>query len=314
MNKEYKRYYLTSYSGTRETTVQTNREYEEILKEINNYNKRKYNKRKKDENGKYKPRTKTKYLYGNVTREITKDGIHIVAHVYTKLSDASTISDLLELTSQYSKEELAESILDQTNMVEGYIPDINIAYFENKDKGAKEKIHYDRRIKYLPVLYKDDRKYLSMNYNYSCLKYHVNSRHFDIIRGLASELCFNKNSAEELEKVLVTLDKCEHQDYPLDELYNACVKLIDKYTYEINKDGSAQRDEKGNIITSMRRKFDVGMYFKYCTDLSKKHSPIMYNEGPNRKKKEELKKEEEERKVKELKLSGKYTYEQMSLF
>ena len=56
------------------------------------------------------------------------------------------------------------------------------------------------------------------------------------------------------------------------------------------------------------------MYFKYCMDLSKKHSPLRYNEGPNRKKKEELKKEEEREKVKQLIKTGKYEYEQMSLF
>jgi len=298
MGKELKRYYLTSYRGTRETTVQTNSEYDEIISKINKYNNR----------------TKSKFIFGNVTREITKDGIHIVAHLYTKLSKRSTISDLLNYTSQFSKEELADSVFEETGMLEGYIPDINIAYLENKDKGSKERIHYDRRIKYLPVLYKEDRKFLSKEYIYKCLKYHVMSSHFDVLKGLASELRFNKDSLEELENVYVMIDKCEHQGYPLEELYSVCKKLIDKYTYEINKDGSVKRDEKGNIVTSMRRMLDVGMYFKYCVDLSKKHSPVIYNEGPNRKKKEELRREEEERKIKELKMSGKYVYEQMSFF
>ena len=298
MGKELKRYYLTSYRGTRETIVQLNSEYDDIIKEINKYNKR----------------TKSKFIIGNVTRENTKDGILVKAHLYTKLSKSSTISDLLNYTSQFDKEELADFFKDKTGMLEGYIPDINIAYLENKDKGSVEKIHYDRRIKYLPVLYKDDRKFLSKEYIFSCLKYHVQSRHFDILKGLTNEVRFNKNVSEELEKVYVLLDKCEHQNYPLEDLYDACKKLIEKYTYEIEKDGSSKRDENGNVITSMRRTFDIGMYFKYCLDLSKKHSPITYNEGPNREKRRELRREEEIRKVKELKKSGKYTYEQMSLF
>ena len=117
MKKELKRYYLTSYRGTREFIVQTKKEYEDILDSVNKYNRK----------------VKNKFIIGNITCEVKEDGLHIVGHLYTKLKNASTISDLLEYTSKYSKEELAEEFKDKTGMKDGYIPDINIAYLENQN-------------------------------------------------------------------------------------------------------------------------------------------------------------------------------------
>ena len=48
--------------------------------------------------------------------------------------------------------------------------------------------------------------------------------------------------------------------------------------------------------------------------MNKKHSPVMYNEGPTEEKKKELKRIEEEQKVMELIKRGINPYEQMSLF
>ena len=298
MGKELKRYYLTSYHGTKTTTVCTNYEYEKLLVNINKYNKRK----------------KAKYFYGNITKEVIPDGFLVTAHIYTKLTGASTISDLLRYTSQYEKEELQNLFESEAEMQEGYLPDINIAYLENKDKGAKERIHYDRRIKYLPVLYKSDRKFLSKEYILKCLEYHVYNKDFDILKGLANELCFDKKSAEELESVYINIDLCQNQNGSLDTLYFSCKNLIEKYISEKEKDGTGKRDESAEIVGSVRRLFDVGMYFKYCMSMSKKHSPLCYNEGPTEEKKEELKRIQEEERVLQLLREGKNPYEQMSLF
>ena len=298
MKKEDKRYYLTSYHGTKTTTVCTNEEYERLLVRVNKYNKRK----------------KSKYIYGNITKEVIPDGFLVTAHIYTRLGAASTISDLLNYTSQYEKEELQLLFEEEAGMQDGYIPDINIAYYENKNKGAKEKIHFDRRIKYLPVLYKSDRKFLSKEYILRCLKYHVYNKDFGILRGLASELCFDKKSEEELEKMYITIDHCEHQNESLETLYQAGKELIEKYISNNEKDGTRDRNNEAEVTTSIRRLFDVGMYFKFCMDNCLRHSPLCYNEGPTEEKKKELKREEEERRVMELIKKGINPYEQMSLF
>ncbi len=299
MKKEKKRYYLISYCGTREKVVQTKQEYEETLKEVNNYNRR----------------SKSQYLVGNITKASMPDGIHIIGHAYKKLTGPSTISELLEYTTRFTKEELANTLESETGIKEGYIPDINIAYLENKDRGAKEDIHYDRRIKYLPVFYKDDRKYLSKEYVLRCLKYHVYKAHFDILKGLTSELCFNKDAAEEVERMYRTIDLCEHQNYSLDELYRVGKALIEKYICEVESDRTIARDDKdASYGTSRRRLYDVGIYFKYCGSMSQKHSPVKYNEGPTREKREELRLQEEQERVKKLEMTGNCQYEQMSLF
>ncbi len=295
--KELNRYFLVSYHGTRETVVQTKREYEEMLEKINKYNSNE----------------KNKYIYGNISCESKEDGLHIISHVYNRLSSKMTISEILEYTTKYTKEEIATIYSSDTEMQEGYLADINVAYYQDYNKNDIDK-KYERRIKYVPVMYRDDKKYLSLEYIYKCIKYHADKNDFLFFRGLASELCFNKKVDKEIEEMYSVCDKCEHQGYDPYEMYATAKLLIKKYVTQRAKDGSAKRDDEGNIITSKRRVLDVGAYVKYDGDMSLKNSPLKYNEGPDRYKKEEIKRDLENQKILKLQKEGKYEYEQLSLF
>ena len=316
---EERRYYLVTYCGTREKKIETYLEYNKLLEKVRDYSSK----------------SKNDYLMGNVTCEHRPDGMYIVAHCYRKLNfhklldpksrrtAASTISEILDFTTSFSsKEELASFFGDKAIGRKGYVPDINVAYNEDYSKTPKKDRKYDRRIKYLQVMYKndedilkDDRRFFSLEFIKKCLKDHVYSRDFGTLKDLCNELCFNNDSLPELEKLRIAIDLCENQNHPLDELYRAAERLIDKYTYDINRrDGSIKRDKQGKRIKSKKRIYDVAEFFKFTGSMNKKHSPVMYNEGPTEEKKKELKRIEEEQKVMELIKRGINPYEQMSLF
>lgn len=299
-NKELNRYFLVAYHGTKETIVQTRLEYEEMLSKIEKYNRKNTN----------------KYIFGNIYTEVKEDGIHVISHVYDRLSNPITISEMLDYTTKYTKEEIATIYSDNSIMKDGYIPDINIAYFQNKSKNNEQEddVHYERRIKYVPMVYKDDKKYLSLGYIYKCIRYHADNGDYLFFRGLASELCFNKKVDKEIEDMFSIADKFENGLCDNDELYVTAKSLIQKYVAQRRKDGTYERDENGQKINSMRRILDVGMYVKYEGNMNLKKSPLKYNEGPNTYKKEELKREMEKERIKKLQKDGNYEYEQLSLF
>jgi hypothetical protein len=169
---EKRMYYLVSYCGTREKKIETYLEYNKFLEEMKNYS----------------CKSKNNYLMGNATCEHRPDGMYIVAHYYKKLNfhklldpksrrtAASTISEILDFTTSFSsKEELASFFGDEAITIKGYVPDINIAYNEDNSKTPKKDRKYDRRIKYLQVMYKndkdilkDDRRFFSLEFIKKC--------------------------------------------------------------------------------------------------------------------------------------------------
>ena len=137
MKKETKRYFLVEYCGCKNMHFDTKAELAEMLERVRKYNNRKT----------------AKYICGNITVEKTENGYDAVGHIYNKLTERQTISDLDTFTGSLSEEELIACYADKSKMKEGLVPDINIAYFENKDKDPKDKTQIERRIKYIPVLY-----------------------------------------------------------------------------------------------------------------------------------------------------------------
>ena len=315
---EKRMYYLVAYAGIVKAKIDTYIEYKQRLEKIRDIS--------------YK--SSAKDLYGNVTCEHRPDGMYLVAHKYRKLNfhkllnpkskrtAASTISEILDFTTSFNtKEELANFFGAEAITFEGYKPDINVAYNEDNSKVPKKNRKYDRRVKYLQVMLKndkdplkDDRRFFSLEFIKKCLKDHVYSKDFGTLKDLCNEFCFNNDSLAELEDLRTAIDLCENQNHPLNELYYAAEKFIDKYTYDTNRDGTIKRDEQGKRLKSKRRIYDVAEFFKFTGSMNKKHSPVVYNEGLTEEKKLELKKEEEERRILELIKSGKNPYEQMSLF
>lgn len=299
MKKELNRYYLTCYHGTRETYVDTYQEYEELLKSVDKYNNK-----------------NNPYLYGNITIEKCGNRYKVIAHVYDKLTQKSKLSDLLNYTSQFTKEELIMLLQSDTGTKEGYIPDFNIAYKNNVTNKYEDEdgTHYERKIKYLPVLYKDDKKYLSKEYIKKCFYYHAYERKdYNFFKGLAYELDPYHIVSDKIEKLRIEIDKVENQNADVKNMYLCALDLLDSYIVERTSEGVPDRDPEKYYI-SKRRLYDVGMYTKYyMTPDAKKHSPLIYNEYYTKEKRKELK-EEQKLKLQKSIEDGTAIYEQTSLF
>ncbi len=263
MKKEKKRYFLVEYyDSIRSKTVSTYEEVLEFLHEIEKYNNRK----------------RSKYIFGNV--EITKleDSYLMQAHIYRKYTNRLTISEIDNLTSSLDEKELALMFSEKSKMINGAEPDINIAYFETQDRDKDGKVKYEKGIKYIPVLYKDDLKYLDKRFIKECLYFHASTRDFDFFRDLANEFSFYHFVGDEIGKLRSINDKCENQDCDLNGLYLAASRLYEKFICEYEKDESLSRDREGKYIISRRRLRDFGFFIKnYNIRDSKRKSPLCYN-------------------------------------
>lgn len=263
MKKEMKRYFLVEYYGNdRITTVDTKKEVEELLDEVRKYNNRK----------------NSKFLLGNIKVTSRNDKYDLEAHLYRKYTDRMTISELDSFTSQYSENELIEEFKDKSLMIEDYKPDINIAYFETKDKDENGNREYEKGIKYIPVLYKDDLKYLDKEYILNCLFFHASIRDFDFFRDLANRFTLTHFVADEVSNLLEAVDMCENQNGDLNQVFYRASRLYNKIVLEYEKDESLSRNEKGEYIISKRRLRDFGFFIKnYNIRDAKKRNPFMYN-------------------------------------
>ncbi len=263
MKKEKKRYFLIEYyDSIRTKTVSSYEKVLYFLHEIKKYNNRKT----------------SKYLFGNVEIIKLENEYLMQAHVYRKYTDRLTISEIDSLTSSLSEKELASMFKDKSKMIDGAEPDINIAYFETQDKDENGRTKFERGIKYLPVLYKEDLKYMDKQYIKECLYYHASTRDFDFFRDLANEFSFYHFIGDEIDKLRSVNDKCENQGYDLNQLYIAANKLYEKFICEYEKDESLSRDKDGKYIISRRRLRDFGFFIKnYNIRDVKRKSPFVYN-------------------------------------
>ena len=263
MKKETKRYSLIEYCGTKERVYDTEEEYAELLKIIEKSNRRK----------------SSKYFFGNVTRSTNQEGkIVAVIHLYNRLTLPQTITDLDDITVKLSPSELLLKYKSSLKTREGFVPDINISYFENKNAGEKEDIHYDRRVKYIPVLYKEDEKYLTEQFIKYCLDFHAKNRDLGFFKDLANEFCVYHVVAEQVEAIWSSADKVKYQGEDPFSLYRAAYNLYKALIVERNNDGTIIRDGEGKYQLSRRRLRDFGFFVRdYDMPASKQKSPIKYN-------------------------------------
>ena len=262
MKKEMKRYYLVEYFGTRETILPSMDEVRDTINEIRKYNNRK----------------SSKFLFGNVSIDSTEEGYHLTAHIYRKFSEKSKISEIDDFTSNYTEKELMDVYMPIAKMSNDALPDINIAYLETRDKDEYGSVRYERGIRYLPVLYKDDLKYMDPKYIRQCLSYHCSVKDFDFFRDLANEFSLHHFISDEVSNLFTTVDKCQNQGLSLNDLYTKANELFSKFILEYERDESLTRDENGKYVISRRRLRDFGFFIKnYNIRDSKIKSPFMYN-------------------------------------
>lgn len=261
--KETKRYALVEYLGTVKREYSTKEEYQEMLKTIERYNNRKTH----------------KYFYGNITSKIKDGKISVLVHIYHRLTEKMTISDIDHFTEGFEEDELINYFKNITS-TKNLEPDINICYFENKntEDEKSDEVHYERRIKYLPILYKGDLPFLDKNYIKKCLMAHANNNDYDFFKALASEFSPYKVVSERVEELWSIVDKCRYQGYESMEMASAAFRLYSNLIVERDREGRIIRLKNGEYQISRRRQRDFGFFIRdYNMVDSKRKIPTRYN-------------------------------------
>lgn len=261
--KETKRYAIVEYLGVARREYKTKQEYEEMLKTVERYNNRKTH----------------KHFYGNITSELKDGKISVIVHVYHKLTEKMGISDIDHFTEGFEEQELTEYFRNSLS-TKNIEPDINICYFENKDAKDKksDEVNYERRIKYLPILYKGDLPFLDKNYIKKCLMAHAKNNDYSFFKALASEFAPYKAVSESTEELWSIVDKCRYQGYEKMEMANTAYKLYMNLIVERDKEGRIIRLQNGEYQISRRRQRDFGFFIRdYNMVDSKRKIPTRYN-------------------------------------
>lgn len=260
MKKELRRYSLVEYLGKVERIVKTESDYLQILESIKKNNRKSSSKR----------------FFGNVTKKYIADEIHVEVHVYNRLTPKMTISDIEKLTSSFDERELIGYFGNRLKTKNDYIPDINVAYFEDKNSKLKNENDLDIRILYLPIIYMEDVKYLDIKYIKRCLLYHAESKDLDFFKDLAYRFETYLSSKDEIEKLYETIEKVEYYGLSTNHLYFEAKNLLNKLIYERDKNDSLIRLDDGSYQLSQRRLRDFGMFIKYYNNPNR-NSPLEYN-------------------------------------
>lgn len=267
MKKETKRYYIVEYCTPIEIKFNTREEYESKLASMKLYNKRIH----------------SEFIFGNVTTTNNPDGtITALFQRYNRLSPAMTISDLDNFTMGKTQEDLIREYREvgKIKTKEDYLPDINIAYYEDKDEKEREneKVHYDRRIKYIPIMYNEDKNYTNQDFIINTFKYHARNNDYGFFKDLANEFCLHRPAGEEVSNLWQVVDKCEHQGYSNYDMVLAATALYRSVILERERNGVIRRNSDGSYEISRRRLRDVAMFIKYYgIPDDKKVIPTRYN-------------------------------------
>lgn len=262
MKPEQKRYMLVEYYDTNVHEVSSYSEFLALLHDTELYNRRKIDGARK----------KGRLLYGNV-HYLEKDGKkYIVANRYHKLTDRMTISELDRYTSQFTKEEFIETNKPNfwTNMDKGYKPDINVAYLESKDRSKEEvgEVHLEQRVKYIPVMYKEDMVcFNNPDFIRENLYYFAKQGDIGFFKQLANEFCEHRPAADAVEKLFQMTERCQYEGLDYSFLVNAAMDLYRSVIYDKDKDGISQ--------ISVRRKRDFVFFIR------KFYSPAKFSDRYN---------------------------------
>ena len=285
MKKEQKRYFLVEYVNKLTKVYNSKEELDAAISEIGRYNNRKT----------------APYIIGNMNTYLLDNKYYLNFHVYNKLLPKSTISEIDELTKEYDESGLIISLKDNimslkpenTKDNSPIYPDINIAYFEDKNKKDRSNDYAFKRIKYIPVLYNDDLKYLDASFIINCILFHASHCDLKFFEGILNEFRYSHSCGRYLDKIQETLEEVKYNGLNCMNLYYDTKDFYLAYIVEreIKRKGNGNesilRDDKGNYLYSRRRVRDFGFYVKnYECKMVKK--PTMYNYSNNHEKQREL--------------------------
>lgn len=263
--KEKNRYTIVEYKGKLIKTLDTLLEYDELIKKLKKLND-------KESNEEY---------YGNVSYTTLPSGrLNVTIHMYKKLSKKTTIKEIDKLTSKYSKSEYIyenkDSLLDEDNM----FPDINIAYFQtSKDDNLK------LSLKYIPIIFKDDVKYLDYDYFFNFVDERINENDLVFFSNFANRFSTYKTKLVSLltEKLFMEVNEVEFGIKRIDILRESTIKLYEALVYERDKNGNKVFDGQ-DYVKSYRKMRDISLFIKsYENKDNKKIIPFKYNEEKDNK-------------------------------
>ena len=262
MKKELKKYTLVEYLGEEHREYDSIEECKNLIEILKKHNKKQ----------------KKKYLFGNVIITKVQNKYHVIVHKYNKLTPKLTISQLDELTSKMNEKELIyyfKSSL-KTKISFGYDPDINIIYLNGREKNYPN--YSSVRLSYLPVLYKDDIKYLSKKYVMKCVEYHLNNNDYYFFLELANKFEIYRVIEDDIDRLRTEVNKLRYSNYDNSYLLTIVSNLYDNLVFERDKDSRILRDCNGNILKSHRRIRDFAIFVRdYGMIEKKKNSPFKYN-------------------------------------
>ena len=200
VKEEQKRYFLCEYCGLapeKEPRVfYTEKGLENFLNNVRRLNE--LLKKNSDSNEHLNNCGINRFFFGNVTY-VEEDGKYIVSlHMYNRLTPKMTISEIDALTSNKTEDEIIEKYRPYLRTISPNKPDINIMYFEEKNKKERKDNTPIVRIKYTPVLYKGDERYMQRSYVEGAVKDMARLHDFTFSNEMANEFCFyHVNQTEE---------------------------------------------------------------------------------------------------------------------
>ena len=281
MKKEQKRYLLVEYYSAKDKLCETKEQLDDALNSIRLNNNR----------------LKAPFLIGNITISEIDGKYNMHYHVYNKLENRMTISDIDNMTSKMNEHDLIIKYRDKLRRIyeigdiPAFYPDINIAYLED-DNNSKivpnDENNIIRKIKYIPVLYNYLVHYMDRKYIDNCLYSHAEAGDIDFFEKMVDEFSLIHNAKIELDILLRGIDSVMYEGATPLSLYDKSRKLYKAIIVERDKDGSILRNGLGQYEISRRRLRDFGFFVKNYNSAKTK-TPTAYSYSISKKRIEALK-------------------------
>lgn len=313
--EEKKRYFLCEYCGLdpRAPRIFYSKEgFEDFLKKIKNANE--LLKKKTDSNEHLKNCGINQLFFGNVTYELENGRYIVYFHMYNRLTPRMTISEIDDLTSNKTEDEIIEKYRPYLRTTKPNKPDINIMYFEEKNKEERKEKTPVIRIKYTPVLLKEDNRYMRREYIEESVKNMARMHDYTFFQKMANEFCFYHVVGDEIDNLRKYVDLCRRgEDYYFELSYHA-MQLYDKLIKERKSDSKICRNDKAECLNSKRRIRDFGFFVRdYMLPEDKRINPMKYRYELTPRQLEILKLKEEKKQIKQ-KQKAEQNAEQLKLF
>ncbi len=319
VKEEQKRYFLCEYCGLapekKPRVFYTEKGLQNFLNKVRNSNE--LLKKNSDSNEHLKNCGINQLFYGNVIVE--EDGKYrVFFHMYNRLTPKMTISEIDAITSSKTEDEIIEKYRPYLRTAYPYRPDINIMYFEEKNKKERKENTPIVRIKYTPILYKEGERYMQRSYVEGAVRDMARLHDYTFFNKMANEFCFYHIVGEEIDNLRHYVDLCRRGENYYSELAYHAMQLYDKLIKERNSDCTVCRDSNAECLTSKRRIRDFGFFVRdYMLPEDKRINPMRYRYQLTPRQLEILKLKEERKQINQrqkLQQQTEQNAEQLKLF